>query len=413
MVQPLLNLLLLVFLLLLPPTDAAPVFVQSSENFPSYRDFAGIGSIEVAYDKRSILLNGTRALFLSGSIHGPRGTPETWATALDSAVANGLNMVQVYVFWNYHRPTADGATDWHGEVGEADLAGLIEAAAVRGLFVFLRVGPYVCGEWDYGGVPVWVGAQDAMVMRSYNEAWMAAMQNWTAEVVEVVEAAGLWAHQGGPVVLAQIENELDASDDLENGAKYVQWCGDMANALVPTVPWIMCNGDAASNTINSCNGYEGGVETGSCVAFIEAGGESGRILVDQPALWTENEGGFQIWGDDPADPSDYFWGLSAASLARETLQWFARGGCHTNYYMWWGGKFFFFRERSNRPRSMLPHPPLPRKKKKTVFLFVLHPSSVAQVTTAGVSPVRASRTCTPWTLPCVPTGDRTSPSTTT
>ena len=144
---------------------------------------------------------------------------------------------------------------------------LITAAAARGLFVFLRVGPYVCGEWDYGGVPVWVGAQEGMVMRSWYEPWMAAMQNWTAEVAGVVEDAGLWAHQGGPVVLAQIENELDASDDPEHGADYVQWCGDMANDLVPTVPWIMCNGDAATNTINSCNGYEGGVETGSCVSL--------------------------------------------------------------------------------------------------------------------------------------------------
>ena len=121
----LLHLGLLLFPLLLPATDAsrARMVVQSSANFPSYLDFtgAGRGSLEVTYDKRSILLNGTRALFLSGSIHGPRGTPETWETALDAAVANGLNMVQVYVFWNYHRPTASGATDWHGEVGEADL----------------------------------------------------------------------------------------------------------------------------------------------------------------------------------------------------------------------------------------------------------------------------------------------------
>ena len=100
----LLHLGLLLFPLLLPATDAsrARMVVQSSANFPSYLDFtgAGRGSLEVTYDKR---------------------TPETWETALDAAVANGLNMVQVYVFWNYHRPTASGATDWHGEVGEADL----------------------------------------------------------------------------------------------------------------------------------------------------------------------------------------------------------------------------------------------------------------------------------------------------
>ena len=129
----------------------------------------------------------------------------------------------------------------------------------------------------------------------------------------------------------QIENELDASDD-PNGDLYVQWSGDLANGLVPEIPWLMCNGDTANNTINTCNGYGG-----DCTAFLEAGGQSGRILKDHPAIWTENEGGFQIWGDDPSHTSDYFWGRTARDLAFETLAWFARGGSHNNYYMYLGG----------------------------------------------------------------------------
>ena len=83
----------------------------------------------------------------------------------------------------------------------------------------------------------------------------------------------------------------------------------------------MCNGDTANNTINTCNGYGG-----DCTRFLEEGGQSGRILKDHPAIWTENEGGFQIWGDDPDHTSDYFWGRTARDLAYETLAWFARGG---------------------------------------------------------------------------------------
>ena len=74
-----------------------------------------------------------------------------------------------------------------------------------------------------------------------------------------------------------------------------------------------------------------------CTAFLEEGGQSGRILKDHPAIWTENEGGFQIWGDDPSHTSDYFWGRTARDLAFETLAWFARGGSHNNYYMYLGG----------------------------------------------------------------------------
>jgi hypothetical protein len=55
--------------------------------------------------------------------------------------------------------------------------------------------------------------------------------------------------------------------------------------------------------------------------------------VDQPALWTENEGGYQLWGESSELPVDYFWGNTARTVAFETLQWFARGGSHNNFYM--------------------------------------------------------------------------------
>ena len=77
-------------------------------------------------------------------------------------------------------------------------------------------------------------------------------------------------------MLAQIENELGNNAD----PRYVQWNGDMANAFNVGVPWIMCNGVSANNTINTCNGND-------CAGFLEQNGQSGRILIDQPGLWTE------------------------------------------------------------------------------------------------------------------------------
>ena len=89
-------------------------------------------------------------------------------------------------------------------------------------------------------------------------------------------ACGDCACAGGPIVLAQIENELGGNAD----PRYVQWNGDMANAFNVNVPWIMCNGASANNTINTCNGND-------CAGFLEQNGQSGRILIDQPGLWTE------------------------------------------------------------------------------------------------------------------------------
>ena len=120
--------------------------------FPSYSGFAG-GAYTVSYDARALTLNDDRAMFVSGALHPPRGTPETWDSWFALARKNGLNMVQVYVFWNFHEPV-EGQIDWSGR---ANLTDFVRRAASAGLFINLRIGPYVCAEWTYGGIPAWLG----------------------------------------------------------------------------------------------------------------------------------------------------------------------------------------------------------------------------------------------------------------
>ena len=86
-------------------------FASAPSAFPSYSDFAG-AAYTVSYDARALTLNDDRAMFISGAVHPPRGTPETWDSWFALARKNGLNMVQVYVFWNFHEPVEgqiDGA----------------------------------------------------------------------------------------------------------------------------------------------------------------------------------------------------------------------------------------------------------------------------------------------------------------
>eukprot|EP00547_Thalassionema_nitzschioides_P012062 CAMPEP_0194263620 /NCGR_PEP_ID=MMETSP0158-20130606/47155_1 /TAXON_ID=33649 /ORGANISM="Thalassionema nitzschioides, Strain L26-B" /LENGTH=366 /DNA_ID=CAMNT_0039003815 /DNA_START=796 /DNA_END=1892 /DNA_ORIENTATION=- len=187
-----------------------------------------------------------------------------------------------------------------------------------------------------------------MSMRRPNLDWMKAMEAYLEEVIQYLTKEQLWAHQGGPIIMGQVENELGDEKDLEvnhvkkDGTRsysnatmqdYANWCGETAARFAPQVLWTMCNGLTAPNAINTCNGY-GGV---SCSEdWLASHGQNGRIQVDQPALWTENEGGFQVWGEEPSH-SSYFWGRTARNFARDSLKWFARGGTHLNYYMWWGG----------------------------------------------------------------------------
>lgn len=320
-------------------------------NFPSFWNYAEHGPINVTFDERAIMLNGNRSLFLSGSLHPVRATRESWATALDAAVRQGLNMVTMYVFWAAHQPFPDMDFDWSFP-GGWDLASAIRAAANRGLFIHIRIGPYVCAEYNYGGIPEWVPLDKPnMVMRRLNREWMDAMETFVVETVNYLTIQRLWAYQGGPIVMSQIENELDGEENAADSERlltvsdssetqpgtiqdYADWCGELSARVAPDVLWTMCNGLTAPNAINTCNGYG---EAGCSTTWLEINGQSGRIQMDQPALWTEDEQGFQIWGDEPTKPSDYFWGSTARQMAREGLQWFARGGSHLNYYMWWGG----------------------------------------------------------------------------
>lgn len=121
--------------------------VEGRPGFLSYKDFRG-KPYTVSYDERSFLINGERTLILGGSIHYPRGTPcmfsdcnddiDMWDFALDQAVADGLNLIQIYTFWNLHEPIK-GQYNWEGL---ADLKGFLDKCIERGLFVNMRIGPY-------------------------------------------------------------------------------------------------------------------------------------------------------------------------------------------------------------------------------------------------------------------------------
>jgi hypothetical protein len=147
-----------------------------------------------------------------------------------------------------------------------------------------------------------------------------------------------FAANGGPIVLVQVENELDgASED------YVEWCSNMAHEelLRAFPPWglpavIMSTpsdlGQAANETISTCNAAD-------CVAgaFLKTRGRNGRVLVDHPALLTELEGGFQVWGESVSNVTSYFYGRAPEDVAYSVARWFSRGGSLVNYYMLMGG----------------------------------------------------------------------------
>ncbi|MDT0609215.1 glycoside hydrolase family 35 protein [Streptomyces lancefieldiae] len=165
----------------------------------------------------TFLRDGRPHRVLSGSLHYFRVHPEQWADRLERLAALGLNTVDTYVPWNFHerRP---------GEVrfdGWRDLARFARLAQRTGLDVVVRPGPYICAEWDNGGLPSWLTGTPGMRPRTSHQPYLDAVGRWFDELVPRV--ADLQAVHGGPVVAVQIENEYGSYGDDH---AYVRWVRD-------------------------------------------------------------------------------------------------------------------------------------------------------------------------------------------
>ncbi|KAI5410614.1 hypothetical protein KIW84_055944 [Lathyrus oleraceus] len=118
--------------------------------------------------------------------------------------------------------------------GNLDFVKFFKLIQEAGLYAIMRIGPYACAEWNYGGFPLWLHNIPGIELRTNNEVYKKEMQIFTTKIVNVAKEANLFASQGGPIVLAQIENEY--GDIMWNykdaGKEYVKWCAQMALAQI-------------------------------------------------------------------------------------------------------------------------------------------------------------------------------------
>ena len=301
--------LLLLQLLLFGSTGDAEQLAQPYLTFSSMRGQPYV----VTADSRSWLLNGSRSLILSGSVHPPRVAYSDWDVVLRKMREDHLNMVQIYVFWNYHEATR-GELDFTAGT-RRDLQGFLRKAAAADLFVDVRIGPYVCAEWNGGGLPRWLRYVPGFSCSRCNDpVWEGEMTRFVREIARQIEP--FLARVGGPVIMAQIENELHKPDD----DPYVAYCGALVKELALDIPWVMCNGASANNTINTCNGPR-----------CASGGASYASLHQvshptQPLGWTEDWSGFTTWTGSSLL-------TTTAAMTSAITEWFAAGGAHHNFYM--------------------------------------------------------------------------------
>ncbi|XP_066311535.1 beta-galactosidase 7-like [Miscanthus floridulus] len=280
------------------------------------------GRREATYDGRALILDGARRMLFSGDMHYPRSTPEMWPDLIAKAKKGGLDVIQTYVFWNAQEPV-QGQFNFEGRY---DLVKFIREIHAQGLYVSLRIGPFVESEWKYGGLPFWLRGIPNITFRSDNEPFKRHMQKFVTKIVNLMKDERLFYPQGGPIIISQIENEYKLVEAAfhSKGPPYVHWAAAMAVNLQTGVPWMMCKQDDAPDPIiNTCNGLICG-ET-----------FPGPNSPNKPALWTENwTSRYPLYGQDQRY-------RSAADLAFAVALFIARKkGSLVNYYMYHGGTNF-------------------------------------------------------------------------
>ncbi|KAI3823250.1 hypothetical protein L1987_04683 [Smallanthus sonchifolius] len=280
---------------------------------------AAATAVNVTYDHRALVIDGKRRVLVSGSIHYPRSTPDMWPGLIQKSKDGGLDVIETYVFWNLHEPVKNQ----YDFEGRKDLVKFVKLVGDAGLYVHLRIGPYICAEWNYGGFPLWLHFIPGIVLRTDNEPFKAEMKQFTAKIVGMMKDENLYAFQGGPIILSQIENEYgDIDSSYGSAAKsYIKWAASMATSLDTGVPWVMCQQrDAPDPIIDTCNGFY-------CDGYKPN-------AANKPTMWTENWTGWflSFGGAVPYRPVE--------DIAFAVARFYQRGGTFQNYYMYHGGTNF-------------------------------------------------------------------------
>ncbi|XP_029981158.1 beta-galactosidase-1-like protein isoform X1 [Sphaeramia orbicularis] len=162
---------------------------------------SGKRSFSIDYKNNCFLKDDQPFQYISGSIHYSRIPQYYWKDRLLKMYMTGLNAVQVYVPWNFH----EGAQGVYNFTGDRDLEHFLNLANQTGLLVILRPGPYICAEWEMGGLPAWLLQKPNIILRSADTDYLQAVSNWFAVLLPKIKP---WLYiNGGNIISVQVENE--------------------------------------------------------------------------------------------------------------------------------------------------------------------------------------------------------------
>ncbi|MET9670275.1 glycoside hydrolase family 35 protein [Streptomyces sp. NPDC006475] len=285
---------------------------------------------ELSINDDGFLLEGEPFRIISGSLHYFRIHHDQWADRLRKARLMGLNTVDVYVPWNLHQPRRNGPLVLDDRL---DLPRFLELAAAEGLCVLLRPGPYICAEWEAGGLPAWLLTDPDVRLRTSDPRYEKPVEQYFDQLLPLIRPH--LATRGGPVVAVQVENEYGASglgdtvhlDHLvtllrERGVDVPLFTSDQARDLAQGgIPGVL-------RTVNFGRGATEHLRT------LREHQPEGPLMCGE--FWA---GWFDRWGGGHKTRRD--------SEVRDTLDEILASGASVNIYMFHGGTNYGFTNGAN------------------------------------------------------------------
>ncbi|NOU74958.1 beta-galactosidase [Paenibacillus sp. LMG 31458] len=279
----------------------------------------------------NFVFNGKPIRILSGALHYFRIVPEYWRDRLLKLKACGLNTVETYVPWNLHEPK-EGQFNFEGI---ADIEQFIHLAGELGLHVIIRPSPYICAEWEFGGLPAWLLKEDNMRLRCAHRPYLNKVDAYYD--VLLAKLVPLLCTNGGPIIAMQIENEYGSYGNDKNYLMYVKraMIGRGIDVLLFT-----SDGYTDSN-------MQGGTLLPDVLATTNFGSRPdeafGKLLDYQPSkpfvcmeFWN---GWFDHWGKKHH--------VRESEDVAQVLNRMLQMGASVNFYMFHGGTNFGFYNGAN------------------------------------------------------------------
>lgn len=281
--------------------------------------------------KDKFYLNGKPFQIISGAFHYFRTVPEYWRDRLEKLKNMGCNTVETYIPWNFHEPNK-GEFLWDGM---RDVCKFIETAQELGLYMITRPSPYICAEWEFGGLPAWLLREPDMKLRCSYKPYLDEVESYYS--VLLPKLAPYQIDRGGNIILMQIENEYGY---YGNDKVYLQFLADTMRKYGITVPFVTSDGPWSGDIFKAGQLPEA-LPTGNFGSGAEWQFDTMKGLMDgeKPLMCMEFwVGWFDAWGEEHH--------TSDLEKNKEDLEVLLRRG-NVNFYMFEGGTNFGFMNGCN------------------------------------------------------------------